>query len=123
MEHDALPGASPVAVRGAARPRQMASVANVRVASPKEAPELGVAPVDERLLLRRLLLARELIAKADHHAGEVAEAAGVLSSAAGALVLAPQPLGGVTQKGVDVLGELDVLERAAHLQHRAPLLL
>ena len=61
--------------------------------------------------------------RADHHAGEVAETPRVLARAAGALVLTPQPLGGVTQKGVDVLGELDVLERAAHLQNRAALLL
>src|SRR6185312_2360516 len=120
LEYDPAAGGATVGVRFVLGGALVAGEADVRMAAAPVAAEVGVADPDQTGALVALALGVELLAEAGQDAGLIGAPVAV-ADAVLALVLRPQPIGGVQQERVGVLGDGEVERAAADLEHAAAL--
>src|SRR6266498_686134 len=123
MKDESPTGISAGTMRGGASGTHRARVPDVRMALSIIGLEIGVADPHEAVFFVFLRVRLQLFAETLHHAGQIGSAIAVSSNAERTLVIAPQVLGRLGEKSVNVGGHLEVGEGAANFQNVPPLLL
>src|SRR4051812_37409308 len=119
MHDESLAGFTPAGVGLRPTVGRVARHADVRVPPTKKVVELAVPAPDESRRPALFSLGIELFTKSRHQAGEEALAFARAPASIARAVLTKQAGARMVHEGVHVLGELEILGRAAHFEHAA----